>query len=65
MCQAGIVTVELWQHDFRDAELPRESYDVIPKLTKSLKVYALDIPDDYGYIEALDAYSQSAGSQAT
>ena len=27
--QAGIETVELWQDDFRDAELPRESYDVI------------------------------------
>ena len=27
--QAGNETVELWQEDFRDAELPRESYDVI------------------------------------
>ena len=27
--QAGIKTVELWQHDFRDANLPVESYDVI------------------------------------
>lgn len=27
--QAGVETVELWKHDFRDAELPRESYDVI------------------------------------
>ena len=27
--QAGIDAVELWQLDFRDAELPRESYDVI------------------------------------
>jgi tRNA (cmo5U34)-methyltransferase len=26
---AGLVTVELWQDDFRDAELPREGYDVI------------------------------------
>lgn len=26
---AGMETVELWQADFRDAELPRESYDVI------------------------------------
>ena len=27
--QAGIKTVELWQDDFRNAELPHESYDVI------------------------------------
>lgn len=27
--QAGIEKVELWQHDFRDANLPPESYDVI------------------------------------
>ena len=35
-----------------------------PNLTKSLTVYVLDIPDDYGYMEALDAYSQSARSHA-
>lgn len=27
--QAGVETVELWQHDFRDAELSAESFDVI------------------------------------
>jgi tRNA (cmo5U34)-methyltransferase len=27
--RAGIEAVELWQHDFRDASLPVESYDVI------------------------------------
>ena len=27
--RAGIKTVELWQHDFRDASLPVENYDVI------------------------------------
>ncbi len=27
--QAGIESVELWHQDFRDADLPRESYDVI------------------------------------
>lgn len=26
---AGVETVELWQVDFRNAELPRESYDVV------------------------------------
>ena len=59
--QAGVETVELWKHDFRDAELPRESYMEqkhrnrlladFPDLTKFLTIHVLDIPDDYGYLD--------------